>query len=102
MLEIVNNSLIWPKCVPHLLSDNNSQIYLASCIICNREEYKSDGELTILAVTQLWYALRWIIIFEVGLIEQKVWPVFSGSGHGNTYEYIYDHFSDIPDINCLS
>lgn len=57
MLEMVNNSLTWPKCVPHLLSDNDSQIYLSSCIICNREE-KSNGELTTLAVTQLRYALR--------------------------------------------
>lgn len=102
MQEMVNKSSVSPKGVPHLMDDDDNQIYLASSTICNREEYKSEDELATLAVTQIRYALRWITIFEVGLVEQKVWSVFSGSGYGNTYEYICEHFSDIPEIKQLS
>lgn len=99
--DMVNNSSVSPKYVPHLMNDDDRQIYLATSTICNREEYKSENELTTLAVTQIRYALRWIQIFEVGLVEQKVWSVFSGTGYGNTYEYICNHFSYIPEINHL-
>lgn len=102
MQEMVNNASVNPKKISHLLIDNDRNIYLASCVLCNRKEYNNENESATLAVTQIQYALRWITIFEVGLVEQKVWSVFSGSGYGNTYEYICNHFSYIPDISHLS
>lgn len=78
---IVNRtSGVSPKNIPHLLRDENGELYL--CSVDPRDVSTSldskDGITS--AATSLRFALRWINIFELGLIDPVTWGKFQKHG----------------------
>lgn len=71
MMEMVNQSKVTPKIIPHLLSDEANQIYICSV---------NHNQTVVHAVTALAYTMHWITLFEHGLTDQKIWSVFCGTG----------------------
>ncbi|MDR0839712.1 MAG: hypothetical protein LBN99_08765 [Oscillospiraceae bacterium] len=75
MQQLVNNSRITPKTIPHLLSGPGG-LYMCSA-------HTSDvhaGEQITSAAQCLRFAMRWINVFELGLRDQKTWTLFNGHG----------------------
>lgn len=80
--EIVNRTPgVTDKRIPHLLSDPESkQMYLCSADTQNvSANLDSAGGITS-AATSLRFALRWINIFELGLIDPVTWGKFQRHG----------------------
>ena len=79
--DIVNRtSGITPKNIPHLLRDENGELYLCSADTRNvSTSLDSAGGITS-AATSLRFALRWINIFELGLIDPVTWGKFQRHG----------------------
>lgn len=79
--EIVNKtSGVTPKNIPHLLRDVNGELYLCSADTSNvSTNLDSAGGITS-AATSLRFALRWINIFELGLLDPVTWKKFQGHG----------------------
>lgn len=79
--DIVNRTRgISPKNIPHLLRDGNGELYL--CSVDTRDvstSLSSKGGITS-AATSLRFALRWINIFELGLIDPVTWGKFQRHG----------------------
>lgn len=79
--DIVNRtSGVSPKNIPHLLRDGNGELYL--CSVDPRDvstSLDSAGGITS-AATSLRFALRWINIFELGLIDPVTWGKFQRHG----------------------
>jgi len=79
--DIVNRtSGVSPKNIPHLLKDDNGELYLCSADTCDvSTSLDSKGGITS-AATSLRFALRWINIFELGLIDPETWCKFQRHG----------------------
>lgn len=79
--DIVNRtSGVSPKNIPHLLRDGNGELYLCSADIRDvSTSLDSKGGITS-AATSLRFALRWINIFELGLIDPVTWGKFQKHG----------------------
>lgn len=80
MMELVNHSNVTPKRIPHLLRDNDGQVYMCSQDRTRIQSGHNKGELVTTAATGLRFAMRWINIFELGLIDQKTWTMFQHEG----------------------
>ncbi len=79
--EIVNKTPgVSPKNIPHVLRDPNGELYLCSADTSNvSTSLDSSGGITS-AATSLRFALRWINIFELGLLDPVTWGKFQGHG----------------------
>lgn len=79
--DIVNRtSGVSPKNIPHLLRDGNGELYLCSADTRDvSTSLDSKGGITS-AATSLRFALRWINIFELGLIDPETWGKFQRHG----------------------
>ena len=79
--DIVNRtSGVTPKNIPHLLRDEKGELYLCSADKNDvSTSVDSKGGLTS-AATSLRFALRWINIFELGLIDPVTWGKFQRHG----------------------
>ena len=77
--QIVNRiPSVSPKVIPHTLTDSNGERYLCSSDV--RDVSDSLGRGVTSAATSLRFALRWINIFELGLMDPKVWGKFQRHG----------------------
>lgn len=82
MVQMVNKSEVLPKSIPHLLKDTNNQIYICSIqrpILDLKQTYNDLCEELSVA-TSLRNVMRWITVFELGLIDQKTWYLFHEFG----------------------
>lgn len=80
MQQMVNRSHVTPKIIPHTLRDDYGQIYL--CTQDRKNIHASGapyGKVTSAAAC-LRFAMRWISVFELGLIDQKTWSLFQDHG----------------------
>ena len=79
--DIVNRtSGVSPKNIPHLLMDEHGEIYLCSADTRDvSTSLDSKGGITSAAMS-LRFALRWINIFELGLIDPVTWSKFHRHG----------------------
>ena len=78
--KIVNRtSGITEKKIPHLLKDGKGELYLCSSDITNCKDNLNAGGITS-AATSLRFAMRWINIFELGLIDPITWEKFQKHG----------------------
>lgn len=80
MMQMVNNSFVTPKSIPHLLTDEDNQIYMCTQDKENIKDGHHKGELVTTAAACLRFAMRWITVFELGLIDQKTWSLFQDHG----------------------
>jgi hypothetical protein len=79
--DIVNRTKgVSPKNIPHLLRDSNGELYLCSADTKDvSTNLDSAGGITS-AATSLRFALKWINIFELGLIDPETWGRFQRHG----------------------
>ena len=70
---------ITDKSIPHLLRDASGELYLCSADTTNCKDNLSNGGITS-ASTSLRFAMRWINIFELGLIDPETWRKFHAHG----------------------
>ncbi len=80
MMQLVNQSRVTPKTIPHLLTDEDNQIYMCTQHKDNIHPGTHKGELVTTAAACLRFAMRWITVFELGLIDQKTWSLFQEHG----------------------
>ncbi|MDD7409530.1 MAG: hypothetical protein SOV71_00935 [Anaerovoracaceae bacterium] len=80
MQQMVNNSSVEPKTIPHLLRDEDNQIYMCTQDRNNIKAGHRKGEQVTTAAACLRYAMRWITVFELGLIDQQTWSMFQKHG----------------------
>ena len=80
MMEMVNRSNVNPKTIPHLLKDENNQIYMCTQDRNNIFAGHDRGERVTTAAACLRFAMRWITVFELGLIDQNTWCLFHEDG----------------------
>jgi hypothetical protein len=80
MMQLVNRSNVVPKSIPHLLHDEDNQIYLCTQHKDNIYHGHNKGERVTTAAACLRYAMRWVTVFELGLIDQKTWTLFHDHG----------------------
>jgi hypothetical protein len=67
------------KSIKHLLRDANGELYLCSADTTNCKDNLSRGGVTS-AATSLRFAMRWINIFELGLVDPETWKKFQSHG----------------------
>ena len=80
MMQMVNRSKVTPKTIPHLLRDEDNQIYMCTQDRNNIHAGHNKGEKVTTAAASLRFAMRWITVFELGLIDQKTWSLFHEHG----------------------
>lgn len=80
MMQMVNRSKVTPKTIPHLLRDEDNQIYMCTQDRNNIYAGHNKGEKVTTAAACLRFAMRWITVFELGLIDQKTWSLFHEHG----------------------
>ena len=80
MMDLVNRSRVTPKCIPHLLRDESNQIYMCTQARSNIHAGREAGEKVTTAAACLRFAMRWITVFELGLIDQQTWTLFQAHG----------------------
>jgi hypothetical protein len=80
MMQMVNRSKVTPKSIPHLLMDEEKQIYMCTQDKNNIYAGHEKGERVTTAAACLRFAMRWITVFELGLIDQKTWSLFQQHG----------------------
>ena len=68
-----------PKNIPHTLVDSRGERYLCSADTSNIKTDMKNGGVTS-AATSLRFAMRWINIFELGLIDPETWAKFQRHG----------------------
>lgn len=78
MQVLLDKSTVSPKSIPHMLQDANGQLYMCTqpglCFCFS----KSDKVTS--AAVHLRFAMRWITVFELGLIDQTTWSKFQAYG----------------------
>jgi hypothetical protein len=80
MMQLVMRSEVTPKTIPHLLRDEKNQAYMCTQNMDNiYASHKKGGKVTTAAAC-LRFAMRWITIFELGLIDQETWSLFQEHG----------------------
>ena len=78
MMERVNASNVSPKTIPHLLLDKNKNIYMCTQ---HRDNILDDiNKRFTSAATCLRFAMRWVNVFELGLLDQITWDKFHRDG----------------------
>jgi hypothetical protein len=80
MLKLVKQSKVVPKSIPHLLKDSNNRIYICTQHYNNIHAGSRIGEQITTAAACLRFAMRWITVFELGLIDQETWSLFQEHG----------------------
>lgn len=80
MMKMVNRSNVTPKTIPHLLRDETNQIYMCTQDRNNIYASHEKGGKVTTAAACLRFAMRWITVFELGLIDQKTWSLFHEHG----------------------
>jgi hypothetical protein len=80
MYDLVNRSRALPKTIPHLLKDNDDQLYMCTQHTDNIHAGKRKGQKVTTAAACLRYAMRWITVFELGLIDPLTWKKFQAHG----------------------
>ena len=80
MMQLVNRSSVTPKTIPHLLRDEDNQIYMCTQDRNNIFASHEKGGKVTTAAACLRFAMRWITVFELGLIDQKTWSLFHEHG----------------------
>ena len=80
MMELVRQSNVTPKRIPHLLRDSDNQVYMCSQDRNRIQDGHRKGELVTTGATGLRFAMRWINVFELGLLDQQTWTMFQGEG----------------------
>lgn len=79
--EIVNRTPgVYPKNIPHLLRDQNNELYLCSADKSDVSASLDSKKGVTSAATSLRFALRWINIFELGLLDPITWGKFQQHG----------------------
>ncbi len=79
--SIVNRtSGVTPKNIPHLLRDENGELYLCSADTRDVSTSPDSAGGITSAATSLRFALRWLNIFEDGLIDPDIWRRFQKHG----------------------
>lgn len=83
--EIVNKTPgLSPKKIPHLLPDANGELYLCSADRSDVSTSLDSSKGVTSAATSLRFALRWINIFEAGLLDhdgpESIWAKFQRHG----------------------
>lgn len=79
--DIVNRTKgVSPKNIPHLLRDGNGELYLCSADTKDVSTNIDSTRGITSAATSLRFALRWINIFELGLIDPVTWGKFQRHG----------------------
>lgn len=68
-----------PKNIPHTLVDSKGERYLCSADTTNIKTDLKHGGVTS-AATSLRFAMRWINIFELGMIDPETWGKFQKHG----------------------
>lgn len=80
MCKLVERSRVTPKRIPHLLRDNENQVYMCTQDRTKIQAGHKKGEEVATAATGLRLAMRWVNVFELGLIDQKTWDMFQDEG----------------------
>ena len=80
MCKLVKRSSVTPKTIPHLLRDDTRQIYMCTQDRARIDDGQKKGERVTTAAAGLRFAMRWVNIFELGIIDQKTWTMFQGEG----------------------
>jgi hypothetical protein len=80
MHALVNRSSVTPKTIPHLLMDNEQQLYMCTQHTDNIHAGRNRGEKVTTAAACLRYAMRWINVFELGLVDPITWSKFQAHG----------------------
>ncbi len=80
MMQMVNRSRVTPKTIPHLLRDESNQIYMCTQDRNNIHASHEKGGKVTTAAACLRFAMRWVTVFELGLIDQKTWSLFHEHG----------------------
>ena len=80
MQAMVARSHVTPKTIPHLLKDEQGQLYMCTQDRDRIEAGVNKGDRVDTAASCLRYAMRWITVFELGLIDQRTWTLFQGHG----------------------
>ena len=81
MMQMVNISEVFPKTIPHLLKDDFNQIYICSLpypILSTPRTMRVEEIAS--ASTCLRNVMRWVSVFQLGLIDQKTWTLFHRTG----------------------
>ena len=77
---MVARSRVTPKTIPHLLTDEQGQLYMCTQDRNRIEAGVNKGDRVDTAASCLRYAMRWITVFELGLIDQRTWTLFQDHG----------------------
>ena len=80
MQAMVNRSSVSPKNIPHLMQDEDRQLYMCTQDINNIHGGRKKGEKVTTAAACLRFAMRWITVFELGLIDPTTWAKFQRHG----------------------
>ena len=80
MQAMVARSRVTPKTIPHLLKDEQGQLYMCTQDRNRIEAGVNKGDRVDTAASCLRYAMRWITVFELGLIDQRTWTLFQDHG----------------------
>ena len=80
MQALVNRSFVSQKSIPHLLLDDENQLYMCTQHTDHIHAGRNKGEKVTTAAACLRYAMRWITVFELGLIDQATWSKFQSHG----------------------
>ena len=80
MMQMVNRSYVTPKTIPHLLRDDDGQMYMCSQDRNRVEAGHNTGDRVYTAATGLRLAMRWINVFELGILDQQTWTLFHDDG----------------------
>lgn len=80
MQAMVNRSPVFPKSIPHMLTDSDGQLYMCTQDRANIHAGRNRGEKVTTAAACLRFAMRWITVFELGLIDQTTWSKFQSHG----------------------
>ena len=80
MMQAVQASRVTPKNIPHLLPDEDHQLYMCTQEKDRIHAGRRKGEKVTTAAAGLRFAMRWISVFELGLLDQKTWSLFQQHG----------------------
>ena len=80
MQTLVDWSFVTPKSIPHLLRDDDHQLYMCTQHMDHVHAGRNRGEKVTTAAACLRYAMRFITVFELGLIDQITWSKFQAHG----------------------
>lgn len=80
MQQMVRAAGCMPATIPHLLRDSDGQPYLCTQDQSNIHAGHHQGEKVTTAAACLRFAMRWITVFELGLIDPETWSLFQQHG----------------------